>query len=386
MNENNNKTSENHSTADRQSHHYDDRSTLSTLSILKQIRTQTAKIFNFLFRTFHSAVGLFQSDTQEGGTVTDDIRRAFSNLNRLNTAVGGGLLLMIIYLLSGIFVVNPGEQAVVKLFGKPVNKGVGEGMHYRMPWPFQAVDIVNVSTIRREGIGLVLPEHQSIHSSPRVIQFLTGDSNIIDIQAVAQYRIKDASAYLYNVNYPAYQLINEIIRSAITEIGGGMRVDDILTIGKERLQELIRNKAQELLDRYRSGLQLVGINLNKVYPPDDVAEAFRDVSNANQDREKRINDAWGYRNTVIPQARGDAVKIIREAEAFKILAINKASGEANRFEKMLTEYETDRQKYTTDVTVTRLYLESMEKVLARVKKYIVDPGKGGNINLRLLQK
>jgi len=170
------------------------------------------------------------------------------------------------------------------------------------------------------------------------------------------------------------------------EMIGGMRVDDILTIGKERLQELIRAKAQGLLDQYRSGLQLVGINLNKVYPPEDVAEAFRDVSNANQDREKRINDALGYRNTVIPQARGEAARVIQEAEGYKIAAINKAGGEAGRFEQMLTEYEMDRQKDTPDVTATRLYLESMEKVLAKVKKYVVDPKKGGTLNLRLLQK
>jgi len=218
-----------------------------------------------------------------------------------------------------------------------------------------------------------------------VIQFLSGDGNIVDIQAVVQYRIKDASAYLYNVNFRDYQLINETIRGSITEIGGGMQIDDILTIGKERLQELIRVKSQGLLDRYRSGLELVGINLNKVYPPEEVAEAFRDVSNAKQDREKTVNDALGYQNTVIPQARGDAARILHEAEAYKVAAINKAGGEASRFQQMLAEYELYLRRDTTDVTVTRLYLESMEKVMAKVKKYIVSPQDGGKLNLRLLQ-
>lgn len=330
--------------------------------------------------------GFFQTGRGDGGSVRGDVRRAFANLSFRKIFIGGGLLAVLLYVVSGVYVVNPGEVAVVRLFGKEVDQGINEGMHYRLPWPFQEVDIVNVATVRREGIGVLLPEHESIHSSPEVIQFLSGDDNIVDIQAVVQYRIKDASAYLYNVDYRDCQLINEVIRSSITEIGGGMRVDDILTIGKERLQELIQVKAQGVLDRYGSGLELVGINLNKVYPPEEVAEAFRDVSNAKQDREKTVNDAWGYQNTVVPQARGDAARILQEAEAYKIAAINKAGGEAGRFQQMLAEYEQGLQKGAADVTVTRLYLESMEKVMAKVKKYIVDPQDGGKMNLRLLQK
>jgi membrane protease subunit HflK len=187
------------------------------------------------------------------------------------------------------------------------------------------------------------------------------------------------------VRYPDYLLINETIRSAITEIGGSIPVDDILTIGKERLQGLIRSKTQKILDDYESGLQLVGITLQKIYPPEEVAEAFRDVSNAKQDREKMINDAQGYENTIIPQARGEAEKILREGEGYKIDVINRASGEAARFEKMLVEYEKNTAMYTEDVTRYRLYLESMEKVMSRVKKYIVNIRNGEKINLRLLE-
>lgn len=366
----------------------EDRFSLKLLPLSKQLLSQVQRWFKLALRTLSSITNFFYQDGQdvEDGTITKDIRQAFTNFNFLNAAVCGGVLLVMLYLFSGIYVVNPGERAVVKLFGKPVNQGVEEGMHYRLPWPFQTVDIVNVSTIRREGIGLVLPEHKSIHSSPRVIQFLSGDNNIVDIQAVAQYRIKDATDYLYNVNYPAYQLINEVLRGSITEMGGSMNIDDILTKGKERLQEMIRIEAQSLLDQYRSGLQLVGINLNKVYPPEDVAESFRDVSNARQDQEKKINDAMGYRNTIIPQARGDAESIIRQSEGYRTTVVNKANGEAGRFEQMLTEYNKDRQKFTDDVTTTRLYLESMEKVLAKVKKYVVNPGKNGELKLNLMQR
>jgi membrane protease subunit HflK len=386
MNDHHNQSSRDHSQTSEEPGRSGSGFSFSALQGLAQFQRRMTGIRKALGESIHFMTGLFKTGAGGDGTVRSDILKAFSNLNLRKTVIGSGVLILSLYLLSGVYVVNPGERAVVKLFGKAVDQGVGEGLHYRLPWPFQVTDIVNVSSIRREGIGLLLPEHESIHSSPEVIQFLTGDDNIIDIQAVVQYRVKDASDYLYNVNYRDCQLINETIRSAITEIGGGMRVDDILTIGKERLQELIRAKAQGLLDQYRSGLQLVGINLNKVYPPEDVAEAFRDVSNANQDREKRINDALGYRNTVIPQARGEAARVIQEAEGYKIAAINKAGGEAGRFEQMLTEYEMDRQKDTPDVTATRLYLESMEKVLAKVKKYVVDPKKGGTLNLRLLQK
>ncbi|MBW1700063.1 MAG: FtsH protease activity modulator HflK [Deltaproteobacteria bacterium] len=351
---------------------------------------QTVRLFNRVFlvlleyatKTFAFISLVFKENSKKQGAI-GDISQAFSHLNFKKLAMVGAGALIGLYLLTGIYVVNPGEVAVVKLFGKVVKDRVSEGLHYRLPWPFESVDLVNISTIRREGIGFLLPEHQSIHSSPKVIQFLTGDENIIDIQAIVQYRVKDAASYLYNVKYPPYLLINEMIRSAITEIGGNMLVDEILTIGKERLQGLIRAKAQKILDRYQSGLQLIGINLNKVYPPEEVAESFRDVSNAKQDREKTINDAWGYLNSIIPLARGDANKIIREAEAYKIDVMNRARGEAKRFEKMFAEYEKNNKIYSTDVTRYRLYLESMEKVMSRVKKYMVIARKGGKINLRL---
>lgn len=329
---------------------------------------------------------LFSAGDGNDGSAFKDIRQAFANWNLRKTASWTALLLVLGYGFSGIYVVNPGEQAVVKLFGKAIGKKITEGLHYRLPWPMQTVDVVNVSTIRREEMGMLLPEHASIHPAPGAVQFLSGDNNIIDIQGVIQYRVKDARAYLYNVKVRDYQLINQTVRSAITQIGGGMGVDDILTIGKERMQELIRLNAQELLDRYTSGLQLVGINLNKVYPPEEVADAFRDVSNAKQDREKTVNDAWGYYNSLLPQARGDADRLIREAEAYKIAAVNEARGQADRFEQMLAEYEKDRKKFTADVTRTRLYLESMEKVLAKVKKVVVSPDKAGEMNLRVLQK
>ncbi len=313
-----------------------------------------------------------QTDGCEEG-IRSDMQGAFSHISIKRLFAAGSGALVAVYLLTGIYVVNPGEAAVVRFFGKVTQDRIGEGLHYRLPWPFEKVDVVDVSTIRREGIGMALPDHEVPHSTPKIIQFMTGDENIIDIQSVVQYRVKDPSAYLFNVDYAPCLLINETIRSTITEIGGKMQVDEILTIGKERLQELIRVKAQNILDQYNSGMQLVGINLNKVYPPEEVAGAFRDVSNASQDREKTINDAWGYLNSQLPQARGEAERLLKDGEAYKVEAINRARGEAERFTQVYAEYEKDVKAGTADVTRSRLYLESMEKVMARVKKYIVSP-------------
>lgn len=334
-------------------------------------------------RVFGGIRGAQAAGGEEG--FRTDMRGAFSHISVKKLFLAGSAALAAVYLVTGIYVVNPGEAAVVRFFGKVTQDRVGEGLHYRLPWPFERVDVVDVSTIRREGIGMVLPDHEVPHSVPKIIQFMTGDENIIDIQSVVQYRVRNPSAYIFNVDYAPCLLINETIRSAITEIGGKMQVDEILTIGKERLQELIRAKAQSILDQYNSGMQLVGINLNKVYPPEEVAGAFRDVSNASQDREKTINDAWGYLNSQLPQARGEAEKLLKEGEGYKVEVINKARGEADRFAQVYAEYEKDAKAGTVDVTRYRLYLESMEKVMARVKKNFVDSRQNGKVNLRLFE-
>jgi len=353
-------------------------------AILHKFKENLSALMQILKKVPESLRRISQNDAAEE-RATGDIRRAFAHLNLKILSVSFMGLLVLFYFLTGLYIVNPGEVSVVKLFGKVTNSNVGEGIHYRLPWPIATSDIVNLSTIRREGIGIALPEHESIHSSPEIVQFLTGDENIIDIQAVAQYRVVDAQAYLYNVRYTPCLLINETIRSAITEIGGSMKVDDILTVGKEHLQGLIRAKAQKILDKYEQGLEIVGITLNKVYPPGDVAEAFRDVSNAKQDKEKTINEAMGYNNTVIPQARGEADRQFKEAEAYKADVMNRAGGEAARFENMLTEYEKDKKMYPGNETRYRLHLETMEKVMGRVKKYMVNIENGQKVNLKFFK-
>lgn len=312
----------------------------------------------------------------------EDLQKAFGHLQpRRIIALAVGLLALL-YLPSGVYVVNPGEQAVERFFGRVVEETISEGLHYRLPWPFQQVDKVNVSEVKREGVGLLLPEHLGVHSSPERLQILTGDENIIDVELIIQYRIKDAAKSLFNVDYRPYQLVNELARFAVTDVAGSMQVDDILTIAKEEIQRLLQTEIQSLLDRYQSGLTVITVNINKLYPPDEVADAFRDVASAKEDKARSINQAQGYRNGLIPPARGEAERMIREAEAYQAEVVNKAQGEAQRFLAMLAEYQKTGGSASPDVTLERLYLETMEKILPKVKKYIVNSKDKGKINLR----
>ncbi|MFQ5870457.1 MAG: FtsH protease activity modulator HflK [Candidatus Zixiibacteriota bacterium] len=317
--------------------------------------------------------------------IKGDIQRAFAHLRPRRIAVLVLVVLLGLYLASGSYVVNPGEEAVERLFGRVVKEGITEGLHYRLPWPFQQVDKVNVSEIQREGIGLLLPEHRGVHSSPNKIQILTGDENIVDVQMVIQYRITDPAKYLFKVDYRPYQIINEVVRYAVTRIGSSMLVDEILTIAKEEIQRMVQAEVQRLLDAFESGLSVITVNINRMYPPDEVADAFRDVASAREDRSRTINQAEGYRNSLIPPAKGEAERMIREAEGYKAEVINRAQGDTQRFLQMLAEYRRSGSSTSLDVTLERLYLETMEKILPRMKKYILNSNSEGKMNLRFFE-
>jgi membrane protease subunit HflK len=321
--------------------------------------------------------------------------------------------IFVVYLLSGIYTVKPGEEAVARIFGKEVRHQITEGLHYHLPWPFEDIEKVNVMEIRRVDVGvpsaqgsLLFPKTGSFASSsgsegrgghgghgaahggtsekpdPNPVsaknQFLTGDENILEIRMIIQYRIKDASDYLFNLHYPD-SVVPYAARAAVTEIFGGMRVDNLLTIAKSQIQNRIAHKSQNMLDAYGAGLQVVSVNLQEVNPPKGVAQAFRDVASAREEREEKINKAEGYRNAVIPEARGNAHKLISEAEGYREEVINRASGDAEKFSAMLEEFRT-----AEDITEYRLYLETMERILAKTKKFVVD-SKKERVNLKFVK-
>jgi membrane protease subunit HflK len=320
----------------------------------------------------------------DGYSPIEDLRAAFGHLKPrrillLLLALGAAA-----YLLSGIYTVQPGEAAVVRRFGKVVAPWVSAGLHYRLPWPIEEETIVNVSEVRRESVGLTEPEpdHPLHPEVPAKFQALSGDTNIVEYEVVVQYQIKEPADYLFNLDYPPYQIMRDAVRTAITSLTGSTGVEDILTTERQVLQSDLRQEVQTLLDQYGAGLAVVSVNLQKAYPPDEVADAFRDVSSAREDKSRSINQAEAYSNSIIPEARGQAEGIRSEAMAYAQAVVDQATGAAEGFEAILAEYEANTLIYGEDVTRYRLFLETMEKILPQVRTYVVQAGEA--INLRLL--
>jgi len=351
---------------------------------------------------------------EDGGSLLDDIKGAFRHIPLRKKGLGilfAGFILSV-YLLSGVYTVEPGEVAVSKIFGKEVRQSITEGLHYHLPWPIEAVEKVNVSEIRRVAVGmpysqepLLFPkkgltsphagaaEHaghgssdsfatDSATSSPIAAsaknQFFTGDENILEIRMNIQYQIKDASDYLFNINSPD-AIVPFAVRSAVTEFFGQMPVEDLLTVAKSQIQKQIALKAQNMLDGYGTGLYIVNVNLQEVNPPKEVAEAFRDVASAKEEREEKINKAQGYWNALIPESRGKAHKLISDAEGYQEKVVNQSRGDAEKFSAMLSEYRRAKK-----VTEYRLYLETIEQILAKAKKFVVD-SKKERVNLKFVK-
>ena len=296
------------------------------------------------------------------------------------------LLLVVAYIVSGVYVVNPGEAAVVRRFGIVIQQRVEEGLHYRVPWPVDKVDIVNIATVRRESVGLTETAGDGhIHDEPMdKFRALTGDTNIIDVEVVIQYQVRDPANYLFNVDFPPHRLIREAVRGSVTNLIAGLPVDEILTTERQRLQDAIRVDAQRRLDSYNSGLAIVNVNLQKAYPPDEVAEAFRDVASASEDKAKAINEAQGHANSILPEARGDAQKLLADGNSYAAQVVNSAKGAAQAFDSVLAEYNESSRIYGREITLYRYYLESMEKILAKARVYVVNSTDGEDVNLRLI--
>lgn len=320
----------------------------------------------------------------EGESPMADLRAALGhiNLRRLLWVPLG--LALVGYLLTGVYVVAPGEVGVVRRFGAPLTPPAAPGLHYRLPWPVDRVDIINVSQVRRETVGILAPEEDHEHPEPpSKLQALSGDTNVIDVEIVVQYQVRDPVAYLVTVQYPPYRLVRDAVRQAVTSLVSQLPVDVMLTTERQALQEGIRRETQQRLDSYGSGLAVVGINLQKAYPPDEVAAAFTDVNSAREDQARAINEATGYANSVLPEARAQAASVLGEAQAYSSTVLAQANGDTEAFSAMLTEYQTNSAIYGADVTRYRLYLETLETILARVQLYTVDTADGGTVNLRL---
>jgi membrane protease subunit HflK len=271
------------------------------------------------------------------------------------------------YLASGFYVVGPDQRAVVRRFGA-VAEQVGPGMHYRAPWPVDQVDVVKTTSVMKVGVGFVLPSADAEVTSG--MELLTGDTNILNVALVLQYVIRDPTDFLFKVKDTS-AFVETVAEAVLTETVAGMPIDEVLTRGRVAVQERVKAQTQEILDRRRSGISIVSASIMAMTLDRSVAQAFQDVADAMADREKVINEARAYQSNLIPKARGDARTQLGEAEAYKQQRIAEAVGGASRFMALQKEYEKAR-----DVTRTRLYLEAMEKVLAKVQLYVIDSDKG----------
>jgi membrane protease subunit HflK len=274
-------------------------------------------------------------------------------------AVAAGL-----FLASGFYAVGPDERAVIRRFGAIISE-VGPGWHYRVPLA-DRVDVLKTTSIAKTGVGFVLGPDGQVSG----VELLTGDTNLVTIALVLQYVIRDPSDFIASVESPR-GLVEAAAEAELTKAVVGTPVDEVLTRGRIRIQDSVKAGTQAALDRARSGVQIVSANIMAMTLDRAVAQAFQDVSDAAADREKLINEAMAYENNLIPKARGEARFSRSEAEAYKDRREAEAAGEAARFVALEAEAEQAQ-----NATRTRLYLETMERVLPKARLFVLDSDKG----------
>ena len=279
---------------------------------------------------------------------------------------------IVIWLLLGLYSVGPDEVGVVQRFGE-YNRVVGSGLNYHLPFPIETVTTPKVTEVKRIEIGFRTVGKNQYRTIEQESLMLTGDENIVDAELIVQYKIKDPIDYLFNFIGPELTL-REASEASLRTVIGRHNIDEALTSGKLMIQEETKELLQIILDKYETGVIVVAVQLQDVSPPKQVIDAFKDVASAKEDKNRMINEAEGYRNDVIPKARGEAQAMIREAEGFRESRIKRAEGDVAKFKAIVKEYIKAK-----DVTKERLYLEAMEEILPGIDKYIVPNGEDGNL-------
>tara|TARA_B100000959_G_scaffold100139_1_gene105894 strand:+ start:184 stop:1284 length:1101 start_codon:yes stop_codon:yes gene_type:complete len=286
----------------------------------------------------------------------------------------GLILLIVVWAFSGLYRVLPDEQGVVLRFGKFAST-TQPGLNYHIPYPVETVLTPKVTKVNRIDIGFRSASDSGrtsgIDDVPEESLMLTGDENIVNIDFSVFWVIKDAGKFLFKIQSPI-ETVKAAGETAMREVIAKSNLQPILTAGRAKIEIEVQDIIQRLLDEYESGIQITQVQTQKADPPDQVIDAFRDVQAARADMVRSKNEAEAYANDVIPRARGDAAKILQEAEAYKKQVVAAAEGEASRFVAIYNEYAKAKR-----VTQERMYLETMEKVLADIDKVIIDRKAGG---------
>jgi membrane protease subunit HflK len=325
--------------------------------------------------------------SQGGGTPPDLeelLKRGQDKLRQaLPRGIGGGgatiagLIVVVVWLFSGVYVVNPDEQGVVLRFGA-FNRVTTPGINYHLPWPFESVETPQVTRENQLNVGYLVPRPGSnsdaVRDVPEESLMLTGDENIVDINFTVFWVIRDAGDFLFNVeNLGTTEdlTIRAAAESAMREVVGRNEIEPILTANREPIQEEVRGLMQRILDSYDAGVTITRVQMQKADPPAQVLEAYRDVQAAVTDQDRMRNEAEAYANRVVPEARGGAARIVQQAEGYKQQVVAQAQGEAQRFISVYDQY-----KRAPDVTRRRIYLETMQDILGNMNKVILD-NRGG---------
>lgn len=291
-----------------------------------------------------------------------------------NAGLGAGVILAIvavIWLGTGFFIVQEGQQAVITQFGRYKNT-VGAGFNWRLPYPIQRHETISATQIRSVDIGR---DNVLKATGLRESAMLTADENIVDIKFAVQYRLSDARAYLFESKNPSEAVV-QAAETAVREVIGKMKMDAALSEERDQIAPRVRTLMQDILDRYKVGIEVVGINLQQggVRPPEQVQSSFDDVLKAGQERERAKNEAQAYANDVIPRAVGSASRLKEEADAYKARIVAQAQGDAQRFKSVYNEYQKAPQ-----VTRDRMYLDAMQQIYTNVTKVLVESRQGATL-------
>lgn len=295
--------------------------------------------------------------------------------------LGVGVILgafVLIWMGTGFFIVQEGQQAVITQFGK-YKATVGAGFNWRLPYPIQKHELVFVTQIRSVDIGR---DNVIKATGLRESAMLTEDENIVEIKFAVQYRLNDARAYLFESKNPTEAVV-QAAETAVREVVGKMKMDSALAEERDQIAPRVRTLMQNILDRYKVGIEVVGINLQQggVRPPEQVQAAFDDVLKAGQERERAKNEAQAYANDVIPRAVGTASRLKEESQAYRERIVAQAEGDAQRFKAILPEYQNAPQ-----VTRDRMYLDAMQQIYSNVTKVVIDSKQGSNLMYLPLDK
>jgi membrane protease subunit HflK len=272
------------------------------------------------------------------------------------------LVMFFLWLVSGFFIVQEGQTGVVLTFGK-LSHSTPPGFNWRWPYPIQAHETVNVSQVRTVEVGYRSNVRNKL---ARESLMLTDDENIIDIQFAVQYRLKNATDWVFN-NREQEETVKQVAETAIREIVGKNKMDFVLYEGREKIAFDTNGLMQQILDRYRTGVMVTNVTMQAVQPPEQVQASFDDAVKAGQDRERQKNEGQAYANDVVPRARGAASRLLQESEGYRSRVVANAEGEASRFTKILAEYQK-----APGVTRDRMYIEAMQQIFASTTKVMID--------------